>query len=55
MPDNTELDLTFIVENCVCENPELHPDMFYMELKSGTEKTMDLPQPSDAMVINLNK
>lgn len=54
MPDNTQLDLSFIVENCVCENPELHPDKFYMELKSGTESVKNFPQPSDAMIINLN-
>lgn len=52
---STEVDLTFIVDNCVCDDPTGNPDMFYMELMSGTEKELDLPNPSEAMNINLKK
>jgi hypothetical protein len=46
-------DLTYIVDNCVTENPELHPDSFYMELIAGTEREMELETPSDCLTINL--
>lgn len=52
---SNEVDLTFIVDNCICEDPDGNPDLFYMELVSGTESEMNLPNPGDAMNINLKK
>lgn len=46
-------NLKFIVDNCVTANPELHPNMYYMELVEGTDATMDLPEVNEALNINL--
>ena len=59
MPNQTEsatdIDLLYIVEYCVTENPEEHPDKFYMKLLPESESTMDFSKhiSGDIMRINL--
>lgn len=50
----TEQNLRFIVDNCVCVNPELHPTMYYMKLNEGTVAEREFPSSESAMRINLN-
>lgn len=50
----TEQNLRFIVDNCVCVNPELHQSMYYMKLDEGTIAEREVPSSESAMRINLN-
>lgn len=48
------VNLRYIVDNCVCVNPELHPTMYYMKLVEGTSAVRTVPTSENAMRINLN-
>lgn len=48
------VNLRYIVDNCVCVNPELHPTMYYMKLNESTSAVRTVPTSENAMRINLN-
>ena len=48
------VNLRYIVDNCVCVNPDLHPTMYYMKLDESTVATRKVPTSENAMRINLN-
>lgn len=50
-----ETNLTYLVENCVTSDPELHPDQYYMEFVDGTGKKVTFTDPEQFIKINLMK
>lgn len=50
-----ETNLTYIVDNCVTENPDLFPDKYYMEIIEGTDKSININDPTEFIRINFKK
>lgn len=48
-----ETNLTYIIDNCVTKDPDLHPDQYYMEILDGTDQKINITDPTDFIKINL--